>query len=113
MPTVDITGGSVNVRLSVAEKIAGILRDLVVPVSAVRDVHVVPDGLDAVRGLRAPGLHLPGLTKYGTWRGPRGKTFVAVARRGPALVLHLDGHDYERVVVTADGADEVVERLRG
>jgi hypothetical protein len=112
MPHVEITAGTLSVRLSLVEKVAGALRDLTVPVSAVHDAKVVPDGLRAARGLRAPGLHLPGVTKYGTWRGRRGRTFVAVNRRGPALLLHLQGQVYERAVVSTDGADALAARLR-
>jgi hypothetical protein len=112
MPHVEITASTVTVRLAVLEKLAGVLRDLSVPVTAVQQAQVVPDGLRAARGLRAPGLHLPGVTKYGTWRGRRGRTFVAVNRRGPALVLHLKGQLYERVIVSTDVAETLAARVR-
>ena len=81
MPDVTIVDRTVRIRRSRLERIAGILRDLTVPMSTVRDAHVAADGLREARGVRARGLHLRGQTSYGTWRGPRGKTYVAVGGR--------------------------------
>jgi phytoene dehydrogenase-like protein len=112
MPDVTIVDETVIIRLSALERIAGLLRDVAVPVSSVRDAHVAPDGLRAARGIRAPGLHLPGVNKYGTWRSSRGKTYVAVKGRRPALVLALEGHAYERIVVTTADAEALLHQLR-
>ena len=112
MPYVKIVDQTVWIRRSPPERIAGILRDLTVPMSTVRDAHVAADGLREARGVRAPGLHLPGVNTYGTWRGSRGKTCVAGGGRKPALVLTRQGHEYERIVVSADDAAVLMARLR-
>jgi hypothetical protein len=105
MPTVHVTPDSVTVRLSRAEKVAGLLRDLQVPLTAVTDVAVVPDGLAAARGIRAPGLGVPGRRKLGTWRGRGTRTYVAVRRGEPALRLTLTGAGYTTLLVgTPDAA---------
>jgi hypothetical protein len=82
MTSTRVQGHTLKVSFTLAEKIAGLLRDQDIPLSAVRAAEVVPDGLAAARGLRAPGLALPGRRKVGTWRSPTGKTLVAV--NGPA-----------------------------
>ena len=58
MATLQLTDSTLAVSLTRAEKIAGLLRDVEVPLASVRSVEVVADPLAAVRGLRAPGLAL-------------------------------------------------------
>ena len=111
MATVEITQGTVQLRFSLVEKVLGLVRNQDVPLSAVTTARVEPHGLGAVRGLRAPGLGLPGLRRVGTWRG-RGRTLVSVRRGEPAVVVELTGHRYERLVIGSRDAAAVVEQLR-
>ena len=112
MSNVHVTRERVEIRLTARERVAGLLRDLVVPRSAVTTVEVVADGLAAPHGVRAPGLGLPGVAKIGIWRAP-GDTQYVVARRGqPAVRLALSGERYDTVVVGADDAEELARRLR-
>ena len=111
MVAVSMSNGVLRVRPSVLERVGGVFGELVVLRDQVVGARVVADGLAEVRGLRAPGLHVPGVNKYGTWRRRGSKTYVAVRRGRPALVLDLKEHDYERVVVSAAQASRLVEQL--
>ena len=111
MTTVNVSPSGLRIDLTRAEKIAGLVRGLDVPLSAVRSVDVVPDGLAAARGLRAPGLAIPGRRKVGTWRGRGSKTFVTVRRGQPALRVELDGARFDRVLVGTEKAQEYADRL--
>jgi hypothetical protein len=113
MATLQLSETTLTVRLTRAEKISGLLRDVEVPRSAVRDVEVVPDGLTAARGLRSPGLGLPGVRKIGTWRQRGEKTMVCVRRDQPALRIRLDGQRYDTLLVGADDAASLAEALTG
>ncbi|MFC4695607.1 MULTISPECIES: hypothetical protein [Geodermatophilus] len=106
------TPQTLRITLTPTEKVLGLLRDLEVPLSAVRSAEVVPDGLAAAGGLRAPGLGLPGVRKIGTWRRRGGRTFVSV-RRGAAVRLELTGQRFDTVLVTVDDAAAVVAALSG
>ena len=53
-----------------ARRFAGLLRDQRIPLTAVRKVYVVPDGLEAARGLRAHSLAPPRLREVGIPSGP-------------------------------------------
>jgi len=112
MTTITVTPDSLRIRLTRFEKVAGLLRDLEVPLSAVRSAEVGPDGLAAARGIRAPGLGLPGIRKIGTWRGRGQKTLVSVRRGQPALLVRLSGARFDRVLVGSDRAQEYVDRLQ-
>jgi hypothetical protein len=112
MTTIIVTPDRVRIELSVREKVGGLVRDLDVPASAVRSVSVVPDGLAAARGIRAPGLGIPGVRKIGTWRRRGGKTLVSVRRGRPAVLLLLDGARFDRVLVEVDQPQVYVDQLR-
>ncbi|MCG2624449.1 lysophospholipase [Arthrobacter sp. I2-34] len=112
MAAITVQGNEVRVQLTRGEKIAGLHSDLHFPLSAVKDVQVLADSFDGVRGLRAPGLALPGRTRIGTWRGRGGKTF-AVARKGvPAIRLVLAGAGYRNVVVCVEDPAGTAAGLR-
>ena len=114
MATVQLTTDSLTVHLSRAEKLAGLLRDLTVPLDAVSHVEVVPDGVAAVRGLRAPGLGLP-WRRIGTWRRRGERALVSVRRGEPALRLRLTGARFDTVLVGLPDAAATaagIERLR-
>ncbi|MGY1737079.1 hypothetical protein ACI79L_13595 [Geodermatophilus sp. SYSU D00684] len=112
MATVTTTSQTLRITLTPAEKVLGLLRDLEVPLTAVRTAEVVPDGLAAARGLRAPGLGVPGRRKIGTWRRRGGTSFVSV-RRGAAVRLELTGQRVDTLLVTVDDAPAVVAALSG
>jgi hypothetical protein len=111
MSSIHVSDDTLTVRLSPLSKLAGLLRDQVVPLSAVTGVEVVPDGLAAARGLRAPGLALPGRRRVGTWRGRGVRRFVDVRRGQPALRLHLQGLRYDELLLGHDAATSLAGRL--
>ena len=114
MATIDITSSTVCVRFTTAERIAGLIRDITVPRSAVTEATVEPDGLQAVSGLRAPGLALPGRRKVGTWRGlgdrPR-RTAVSVRRDEPAVRIVLTGQKFDELLIGTSDPAAVAEAL--
>lgn len=112
MTTISVTPGRLYIELTLLERIGGLTRNLDVPASAVRSVAVVPDGLAGAKGLRAPGLAVPGVRKIGTWRRRGEKTLVSVRRAQPALLLLLSGSRFDRVLVGVDEPEVYVDQLR-
>jgi hypothetical protein len=111
MTALQVTPPTLSLRLTRGEKMLGLLRDVQVPLSAVRRIEVVADPLPAVRGLRAPGLALPGLRKVGTWRRPGERTLVSVRRGQSAVRVLLEGQRYDTLLVGADDAEAVATEL--
>lgn len=112
MASVTVVNNEVQLQLTMSEKLAGLLRDLRVPLSSVTSVRVLADPFDGIRGLRAPGLSIPGRTRIGTWRG-HGKTFAVARRDTPALQLELADEKYARIVVSLPDAEGAALRIRG
>lgn len=109
---INLTDTAVVVRFAWWEKLAGLVRDIEVPLDSVRVVELAPDGLAAANGLRAPGLGIPGRRKIGTWRRPGAKTLVSVRRGQPAVQIELHGARFDRMVIGADDAAGLAGRLR-
>jgi hypothetical protein len=101
-----------SLRLTRAEKVAGLLHDVDVPLAAVREVEVVPDGVAANRGVRAPGLGLPS-RRIGTWRSPGRKALVSVRRGQPAVRIRLEGQRWDELLVGTDEAPALAAALAG
>jgi hypothetical protein len=109
----------VTVSMSAMEKLEALHLNLRVPRTAVIAAREVPDGLAELRGV-APGTDLrglgtgtglPGVMMVGTIRDGYGLTFAVCRGRGPAVVLDLAGHTYDRIVLTVEDPSEIVSRL--
>lgn len=113
MPTtVHADRSALAVRLAPLDRLLALRGDVVVPAHQIASIAAIADGLAAVRGLRAPGLGVPGSRKIGTWRR-RGDVTVAVVRgRGPALEITTTGGAVNRIIVSAPDARERVAALR-
>ena len=111
MTTLSMTPDHLSVTFTRAEKIGGLIRDVHVPRGAVVAAEVVPDGVAAARGLRAPGLAIPGRRKVGTWRGRSSKRLVAVRGGRHALRLTLEGHRWDELLIDVDGPEQAAKAL--
>jgi hypothetical protein len=99
-----IEGADLVLHLRGIEKAEGAHGNIRLPLSAVTAVRSVDDPWTELRGIRAPGTGLPNVIAVGTRRGKFGKDFAAVHGKGPAVVVELEGVDYERLIVTLDDA---------
>lgn len=111
MAQLTVTSKDLVVTLSAGEKVAGLRGDLRIPLDSIASIRVVPDSLEAVRGLRAPGLALPGGTRIGTWRRPGGRSFVAAHRGQEGLHVTLREHRLTDVVIAVPAADALQQEI--
>ena len=111
MSTITLSDTTLTIRLSPVEKLLGLRRDQAVERGAVTDVHVVPDGMAAARGLRAPGLALPGRRKLGTWRSGGATRLVDVRAGEPTLVVRVKGHRYDELLLSPPDAEALASAL--
>jgi hypothetical protein len=111
MATITLTPQTLSVCFSRGEKVAGLLRSQRVPVSAVVRAEVVPDGLTAARGMRSPGLGVPGRRRVGTWRGLHGKRLICVRAGQPALRVSLTGQSWTEMLLDVDAPEQVAASL--
>jgi len=115
MAIVQRNDSTLRVLFTRGEKIAGLVRDVDVPLSAVTGAEAVADPLTATRGLRAglrsPGMALPGRRSIGTWRRPGEKTLLCVRHGQPAVRIHLTGQRYDTLLIGTDDAAALAAEL--
>ena len=110
MATAFLSDDCLKVSFALWEKALGLVRDAQIPLRCVHSVCVVPDGYSVPRGIRAPGLAVPGRVKVGTWRG-RGRQLVSVRRGQPALHLRVVEAGFSDVIIGMDGAESLAGAL--
>jgi hypothetical protein len=111
MADLEIDDEFVTLALSMGERLEAFRGDIRVPRSSVVAARQVPDGLNEVHGIRAPGVALPGVVMVGTWRATGSVTFAACHGHRPAVVIDLSGQPYDRLVVTVDDPEDTLRRL--
>ena len=115
MATITSTPTTLSVTFSTYEKVAGLLRDISIPRTTVASVTVEADGIKAAKGIRAPGLGLPGLRKVGTWRrrsnGRSVRTAVSVKAHQPALRIQLSGSSWDQLLIGHPQAERIAADL--
>ena len=111
MAHLSIDGGMLRLSLSRLERLAGLHRDVEVPLTEVVEVHAVDDAWSALRGIRAPGTGIPRVLMIGTTRSKGLKDFSVVRGRGPAVVVTLSVGEFSRLVVSDPAADRTAAHL--
>lgn len=112
MARLRLDGDELVLDLSGLEKVEGFHGDIRLPRSSVREVRATEDPWSELRGIRAPGTGVPGVVAVGTRRGGGHKDFAAVHGTGSAIVVELEGADFDRLVVTEDDAVAAADELR-
>jgi hypothetical protein len=113
MAELRIDEGQISVRLSLAEKIGALHKDLQFPRAAVRTVRVVDNPFGEIGGMRLPGTRVPGVMALGTWRRRKGWDFVAVYRGQRGIVVEVDANQaaYQRIILSAKDPDGIRDQL--
>lgn len=108
----DVEQDRVVIRFTGPQAVMALARQVSVPVAAVREVRVEPDGWDVELGWRVGGTAVPRRLAFGRFRKSGRRTFAAVYAGEPAVVLQLDGDHYDQVVVSVEDAEAVAGRVR-
>jgi hypothetical protein len=111
MAQIHLSDNTIHIELSRWEKILGLMGDQTIPRSAITAAALETDPLAATRGLRAPGLGVPGSVKVGTWRDKSRTTYVSIRRSTPAVRIETTGLDHDAYLVSVPDAAELVHRL--
>jgi hypothetical protein len=116
---VTITDGELVVEPEGLHQLWGFKRRIRVPLAHVRGATADPGIAGEPKGLRAPGLQVPGGATIGTFHRDGAKHFWDVGRGGRAVVIELVDDEWARLVVevadpraTVDAVNRAVTRAR-
>ncbi|MFT8705495.1 hypothetical protein [Bifidobacterium aquikefiricola] len=106
---VTIAGRMLQIEPQGLDRVWSFKTKLVIPIEHIVGATEDPGILDETKGLRAPGLHVPG-----KWAGVFSKngerTFWNVARPECPVVIQLRGEQYERLVLGVENSRDLVDR---
>jgi hypothetical protein len=107
MNTVTLTDSVLTVEPTGLDKLWSFTRRLEIPLAHVRGATFDPGANDEPKGLRAPGLAVPGKWA-GTFTRDGDRSFWNVSAPGATIVIELADEHYARLVLTtADPRDTV------
>jgi hypothetical protein len=113
--SVTIVEGALRVRLGGVDRLLAIRSEVTVPLDRVVSAAAVPrDSVPVGEGtwLRAPGTHIPGLVRHGSYGREPHRELWAVFRRDPVLVIETSGGDYARIVLGLPKPEERAAEIR-
>ncbi|MFF5092730.1 hypothetical protein [Streptomyces niveus] len=99
MARVSVDGENLVVEIEGIDKIWALKSRLVAPLNKVRGVTADPGAVKEPKGLRAPGVHVPGVVVAGTFYQDGERVFWDVRDPAKAVVITLTQHRYARLVV--------------
>ena len=124
MARVEVYPDRVVIRLTASERTLALRRgEIVLDRDAITSAVIADDPWVWLRGVRSPGIYVPGRLAFGTWRGGVGRDFALIRGGRPAVVLDLDvreeadgraeGFDsFARVILSTLHATDLVRALR-
>lgn len=89
MARILVTDSTLEVRLTGLDGLWALRRGITVPLSSVRGATADPGAAAEPKGVRAPGLHLPGVAAVGTFHRGGDKTLYAVRSGRRTVVIEL------------------------
>ncbi|MGO1507509.1 MAG: hypothetical protein ACTHZW_06945 [Microbacteriaceae bacterium] len=103
-----------EVVLSPVERAATFHREnLRIARETITKVQLTDDAWTWLRGVRAPGTHIPGVLAAGTWKGAATTDFVLIRRRRPSVVIDLEGdEEFQRLIFTTRHGLALTQALR-
>ena len=96
MARIHLTTEHLIVELQGWHRLWALTRGLEIPLAHVRGATADPGAAGEPKGLRAPGLHLPGGTAVGTFCE---RVFWDVRDPSRVVVIQLAGERYDRLVI--------------
>lgn len=93
--------------------LAGQRDDLRIDRASIAKLQLTDEPTTWIRGVRAPGVHVPRVLSLGTWRSAQGRDFVAVRHGRPGVVIDLEGDErFSRLILSTRHGLALAKALR-
>ncbi|MFE9611907.1 hypothetical protein [Streptomyces sp. NPDC006012] len=102
MALIRILGDDLVVVMEGLDKLWAFKGRLTIPLANVRGATADPGITTALKGIRAPGSHVPGVITAGTFHQDGDKVFWDVRDPSKAVVVELADEKYARLVLQVD-----------
>ena len=99
-----------KVELGALEKILAAKTSFEVPLEHIQDVTTEAPQT-SLRDIRAPGTHIPGVIRAGTYHTTKGREFWYVTRSKNYLIIELRDEPYKRIILGLNNSECWKERI--
>ena len=110
MNIVTIVDNNLVVEPQGLDKLWSLKRRLEIPLASVRGATFDPGANNEPKGLRAPGLAIPGKWA-GTFLRDGERSFWNVSKPGETVVIELANEHYDRLILTVDDPRALVDQI--
>ena len=110
MTTIELTDAELIVHVRGLDKVLSFKSEIRVPLAHVEGVAPASEEVAVAKGLRAPGISIPGLTA-GTFYGADGRAFWDVHDPDKAIVIYLQHDTFTKLIVEVDDPDAVIRDI--
>jgi hypothetical protein len=111
MARVTVSDDLLTVSLEGLDRLWALKGSITVPLRHVRGATADPGAAREPKGVRAPGLHVPGVAAVGTFHREGEKVLWAVHGGAGAVVIELVDEDYARLVIEVDDPRAVADEV--
>ncbi len=110
MTTIELTDTELIVHVQGLDMVLSFKSEIRVPLSHVEGVAPASEEAAAQKGLRVPGISIPGLTA-GTFYGPDGRAFWDVHDPANAIVIYLQHDTFTKLIVEVANPDAAIRDI--
>lgn len=111
MARVSVSDDLLTVDLQGLHQLWAFKRRIRVPLAHVRGATADPGIVHEPKGVRAPGLHVPGAAVIGTFRREGERHFWDVRSGVHAVVIELADETYDRLIIDVEHPRSTVDRI--
>lgn len=111
MTRISVSDAVLTVEIEGLHRLWGLTRRLRVPLAHVRGATVDPGIVHEPKGLRSPGLYVPGSVVIGTFMRDGERHFWDVSSGARAVVIELAGDTYDRLILDVEDPRGTVDMV--
>ncbi len=111
MTRISVSDDVLTVDIQGLHQLWALRRRIRVPLAHVRGATADPGIVHEPKGLRAPGVHVPGSAVIGTFQRDGETQFWDVRSGARAVVIELTGEAYDRLIVDAENPRSTVDMI--
>jgi len=111
MARIRVTDDLLSVELQGLHQLWAFKRRIRVPLNHVRGATADPGIVHEPKGLRAPGLHVPGVAVIGTFHRDNEKHFWDVRSGAHTVVIELTEEKYDRLIIDVQDPRATVDAI--
>ncbi len=113
MSRISVSDGALTVDVQGLHQLWALTRRIRVPLSHVRGATADPGIVEEPKGLRSPGLHMPGSAVVGTFTRDGETHFWDLRSGSRAVVIELTGEPYDRLIIDVEDPRSTVDMING